>query len=357
MRHKLISVFLSLLILAAGAALGYWAWKNKPVEPGVANAAKAEKVPNVAVKVLKQSHVQDMLALTGSLEPWEEVVLSAEVPGPIEWQGVEEGQSVEKGQELFRIDTTSLRAKRDELQAQMALAEQEYDRLARLEQAGISAKQDLDRATAQRAVAEAGLRSIDIQLAKSVVRAPFSGVVDRVLKERNEYVDPGMAMVRMVQLDKVKVVVGIPERDVAHFELGDTVTVALDALAGEAFTGTIHQMAPTAEPGTHTFPTEIALENAAGKLRPGMIARAAFVRASYPDSIEVPVFALITLDDRRYVVVEENSVVHQRPVEVGVFLGETVQVTQGLEAGERLVVRGQRELRDGASVVVQEVLE
>jgi len=357
MKRKLISLFLSLTILGVGVLLGTMAWRNKPAEPEQVDAAKTDKVPNVVVRVLEKSTVEDKLALTGSLMPWEEVVLSAEVPGKIQWKGVEEGDTVKEGQELFRIDTVSLEAKRDELQAQMALAAQEHGRLRDLAKAGIAPKQDLDRATAQPTVTKALLRNIDIQLSKSVTRAGFAGVVDRVYKERDEYIDSGAPLVRIVQVDRLKVLVGIPERDIVHFHLDDPVAVTLDALPGRMFEGRIYRIAPTAEAGTHTFATEVVVENPDGVLRPGMIARAGLVRASYPDSIKVPVFSVITMNQQYFTFVEEGGVARMRTVGVGVFLGEEVQITEGLTAGDRLIVVGQRELRDGAPVAVQEVQE
>lgn len=355
-RRKIISFILCVAIMAAGASVAalfiHWA----PAETGAEGAITQERIPNVKVKVLEAALVEDSVTLTGAVHPWEEVTLSAELAGKIERKAVEDGAPVAVNQELFRINSVSLEAKQAELEAQMKWADQEYRRLKAMAREGIGSKQELERAETQRSVAEAGLRTVAIELEKSVIRSPIHGVADKVYKEQNEYVDPGTPLIRIVQVDRVKVVIGIPERDIAYFQVNAPVRVTLSSMKDEVFEGRIYTIAPTAESATHTFLTEVALDNGDGRLRPGMICRATLVRRAYPNSLRVPVFSVVTLNDSRYVFVEKDGVAYQRHVQTGVFLGQEVQVTEGLNPGDRLVVVGQRDLRDGGKVRVQEVL-
>lgn len=355
-RRRIISFVVCLFIAAVGAGVAalfiHWA----PTDIGAEGAVTQERIPNVKVKVLEATQVEDAVTLTGAIHPWEEVTLSAELAGKIERKAVEDGALVAVDQELFRINSVTLEAKQTELEAQMKWAEQEYRRLKAMAREGIGSKQELERAETQRSVAEAGLRTVGIELEKSIIKSPIEGVVDKVYKEQNEYVDPGTPLVRIVQVDRVKVIVGIPERDIAYFQVNAPVRVTLSSMRDEVFEGHIYTIAPTAESASHTFLTEVALDNAEGRLRPGMICRATLVRRAYPDSLRVPVFSVVTLNDSRYVFVETDGVVRQREVQTGVFLGQEVQVTEGLSPGERLVVVGQRDLRDGGRVRVQEVL-
>jgi membrane fusion protein (multidrug efflux system) len=154
----------------------------------------------------------------------------------------------------------------------------------------------------------------------------------------------------------VKVKAGLPERDVAAFAKDDSVKVRLDSLPGKEFDGRIYRVSPTAEPATLTFICEVEVDNPDGLLKPGMIARATFVRKSYPDSIVVPLFAILSMENQRLVMVESDGVAHARPIEVGVLQGNSVQVLNGLKAGDRLITVGQRDLQDGDPVKVIEVL-
>jgi membrane fusion protein (multidrug efflux system) len=270
----------------------------------------------------------------------------------VEWIGAEEGASVEAGAELLRVDTESLRARLDEAQAQLTLARQEFERARRLAQRGVSSERELDSAQASLDVAQANVRVLAIQLEKSVIAAPIAGVVDTVFVDENEFVDMGSPLVRMVQVDRLKVEVGVPERDVVFFETGDTVRVRFDALRGEEHSGRIHRIATTADPVTHTFTTEVALDNPGGRARPGMIARLTLVRETYEDAVVAPVFSTFLLEDQRYAFVVEDGVARLREVKTGQVLGGRVVVTQGLSEGDHLIVRGQYQVRDGDVVTV-----
>lgn len=317
----------------------------------------AERVPNVKVKVVAAEELRDRLELTGTVYPWQDVTVSAEVGGKIDWKGVQVGQEVKQGQELYRVDSLALRAALDQAEAQSRLASQEFDRVQRLLDRGVSTKQNEDSAVANRDVSSASLRAMQIQLEKSVVKAPFDAIVDRVFQEQDEYADVGKPLVRLVQLHRVKVKVGIPERDIPFFKAGDQVTLRLDAYPEQSFQGVIHTITPTADFTTHTFTAEIAVENPDNVLKPGMIARVDLVRKVYPDSIVVPIFSAILLDDQRYVFVERNGMAELRPVEVGVIQGNNVQITSGLAPGDHLIVVGQRDVRPGEPVSVQETLQ
>lgn len=318
---------------------------------------QAERIPNVKVKVLQSQELRDVLNLTGTVYPWEDVTIAAETPGKIDWKGIESGDTVRKGQELFRIDSEALRASLEQAEAQARLAAQEYDRVQRLLARGASTRQDEDSAVANRDVASASLRATQIQVDKSTIEAPFDGVVDRIFQEQDEFVDTGKPLVRLVQVHKVKVNVGIAERDIPTFKAGDSVKVRLDAYPDRVFDGTIQIISPTADMSTHTFTAEIALDNPDGCLMPGMIARAELVKNVYPDAIVVPVFSAMLLDDSRYVFLERDGKAELQPIEIGIVQGNDVQITEGLKPGDRLIVVGQRDVRPGEPVNVQETIQ
>jgi len=356
MKKALISAIVCLAIVAVGVFLVFMPRPGSDEASASDTGNHAERIPNVKVRILQAEELRDRLELTGTVFPWEEVTIAAETSGRIDWKGVETGGAVSKGQELFRIDSEALRVSLDQAEAQARLAGQELDRIQRLLERGASTRQDQDSAVANRDVASASLRAVRIQVEKSTIRAPFDGVADRVFQQQDEYVDPGSALVRLVQLHKVKVNIGIPERDIPNFKAGDEVTVRLDAYPERAFEGTIHTIAPTADLSTRTFTTEIALDNPDGCLMPGMIARAELVRKVYPESIVIPIFSAMLLDDSRYVFLERDGVAALQPIEIGIVQGMNVQITEGLAPGDRLIVVGQRDVRPGEPVKVQETI-
>ncbi|MBI5095890.1 MAG: efflux RND transporter periplasmic adaptor subunit [Candidatus Hydrogenedentes bacterium] len=356
MKKALISLLICVVIAGIGAAIVAFAIGAKTAG-SEAVGKSPDKTPNVKVQVIKTITLDDSIALIGSVVPWESVVVSAELGGKIELQGIEEGDLVKSGQEIFRIDTDMVQSAREQAAARNKLAAQEFERQQRLTKGGMSTPQARDRAEAERDVAAADLRAAHIRVDKSVVTSPMNGVVDKVFKKKSEFVDVGMPMARIVQVHKVKVTIGIPERDIGYFAVGNPVTITADALPQKTFTGKIYRIGATAEEATHTFVTEVELDNADRLLKPGMVARAALSRKTFPNAVVVPIFSVISLEDRRFVFTEENGLAHIRPVQVGILQGSTVQVTQGLSAGDRLIVVGQRDARDGEPVRVQEVAE
>lgn len=356
MKKIFLNILVVLVIVVGGAVVALVGMRLRS-RPSDAEIIKERKPTNVAVEVLGTTTVEDVFSLMGSLEPWADVTLSAKTMGEIEWLGIEEGQFVRAGQELLRIDTSTLRVNLEQARARKKLAVQELERIEKMRADGISSPQDMDRALADHEVAVTNLRATEIQLADSVVVAKFDGLVDALHQEEGEYVSPGMPLVRLVQVDRVKLIIGIPERDVVRFAIDDLVAVTLDAFPGETFEGKIFLIATTAEKSTHTFVTEIVLDNPAGILKPGMIAQARLVRQSFPDSIMVPMFSVITTDAGRHAFVEEDGVARIRQVKIGFIHEASVHITKGLGPGDRLIVVGHRDLVDGDAVQVREAVK
>jgi membrane fusion protein (multidrug efflux system) len=308
----------------------------------------------VQVEVLQPRTVEDVLWLTGRVEPWEERTISAETTGPIHWQNIEEGQPVTQGEELVRIDTTPIQATHAQASARSNLATQELKRLENLREAGITSPQDVDRASTEGKLAAADLAAANTKLNRSVLYAPIDGIVDSVYVEEKEFVDIGTALFKVVQTDRVKALIAVPERDIAHFKNGDSVEILVDALDAATFTGTIHRIATSAERATRTFVTEVAVDNAEGRLKPGMTIRARLIRDRFENAIAVPLFSVVSLENQHFVMVENGGKAEVKPIVVGRVQGDQVHVLEGLALGDRLIVQGHRDLRGGEAVRVQD---
>jgi len=350
MKRTMISLAVCIAILSGGAGIIAWSVASHQQAAQQEDPIPPERRVSVLTAPVERTLVEDHLTVTGTVLPWLDVTISSESRGSIEWRQVEEGQTVRKGDTLLRVDTDLIRARLDQVKAEATLAQQEYDRAQSLSQRGVSAARDLDSAVARLNVAQANLRSLQIELEKSVVTAPFDGVIDTLFHEEQEFIDVGAPVVRLVQTENVKIVVGVPERDISYFAVDDGVHVRIDALPGEQLEGVIHRIATTADMSTHTFTTEVALPNPDGRIRPGMIARASFIRKAYPDSILAPIFSTFLLEDQRYVFVVVNGKARLRPVESGIVQGGYVQILNGLDTGDALIVRGQYEVQDGDPV-------
>ena len=352
-RKLLVSLTACAAIVATGVLVTTLLGATRAGEDSTGvQATVAEKLPNVAVQSVTLRDVHDYLELTASVTPWEELTLSAETRGRIESQPIEEGDRVQHGQQLVLINTITIRANMDQAAAEFKMAEQDLARIEGLRESGISSPQELDQAVSKRDAARARLTLSQIQLDQSVITSKIDAVVDKLEKEEGEFADIGAPLVHLVQIDRVKILVGIPERDVAHFTLGDPVSVTFDAHPGREFTGTIYRIATTAEDTTRTFATEVEVDNRDRLLKPGMIARVRMVRNTFSNAVTVPLFAVVPREGRSVVFVEQNGVARMRPVTVGFVQNDYALLTNGLDQGDLLIISGQRDLQDGDRVAV-----
>jgi len=198
---------------------------------------------------------------------------------------------------------------------------------------------------------EAALRLAQITLDESTIEAPIAGVVTHKHLDEGNMVSPATPIVTVVQVDTVKVVVGVNERDVALVRPGVTqVVVRLDAYPDQAFTGTVKRVCAVADEQTRTIDVEIHVPNPGRRLKPGMFARIDLVLREKKAVVAIPEDILLRTETETYVYVVNDSTAHRRPVKLGLSEGPMIEVTEGLEAGEIVVHRGQRRLRDGTPV-------
>jgi membrane fusion protein (multidrug efflux system) len=167
-------------------------------------------------------------------------------------------------------------------------------------------------------------------------------------------VSPGAPITVLYRVDRLKAVAGIPENDVTAFRVGGEATIDVDAFPGRTFEGRIHLIGPAARGPSRTFPTEIAIDNPKGELRPGMIARVALVKRKLEEAIVLERDVLQDRDSGAVAVVAEGATARVREVTLGPAEGNLVVVEKGLRPGELLIVTGQRGLIDGQAVEVVE---
>lgn len=307
---------------------------------------------NVQVVEIVPKTIHDVVLLPGDAGPWMEVHLAAETAGRVERILVREGDGVAPGQVLAHIDVTALGAAASSARANHDLIEDQLRRREKLFTEQIISEEELEQIRAAHVQAREALHLAEIEYNRGLVRAPMTGRVNSLLVEAGEFVDRGQAMLELVDISRIKFQVPVPEMDVRFLETGRSVQVMVDAFQDEAYEGRVDFVAFKADPATKTFRTQVVVDNPEGRLRPGMIARVAFVRRVIPEAVAVPLSALVDRGGERLVYVEENGVAHARKVTIGVIERDRVQITQGLAFGDRLIVAGQREVDEGTAVTV-----
>jgi membrane fusion protein, multidrug efflux system len=307
----------------------------------------------VSVATVTPGPMKDILVLPGETEAWQDVIVGSETAGRVEWVGPKEGDFVKQGDLIARVDVSALKAALDRVEAALRLADDLYERRVKLFERNIINQEELDKAAAERALAKADFRQARVEYDRGFTRAPITGVVNHLFVKEGEFVDRGKPLAELVNVDRVIVNVNVPELDVRFLKKGQKTTVRVDAFPDLERFGTIDFVAFKADPATKTFLSKVLIENPGHDIRPGMIARVAFLRRLIPDALAAPLFALIDKGGERIVFVEEDGVAHARTVSIGVIEGDRVQITAGLEPGDRLIVTGQRDVEEGMKVQVR----
>lgn len=364
MRAATALVAAAALVAACGSAGGDGAagGSEEATPREEARAAEAQgyrRVVNVEVRELTRGPFTEIVRVAGRVEAEHDVTVSAEESGTIVELPVEKGSRVRKGDVIARIDDSILRAQVAEARARAGLARETFERRAQLyrEERAISELSYLE-AKYGAEEAEARLAALEARLARTRVRAPVAGVLDRRHVEVGSTVSPGTAVARVIQLDPIKVTAGVPERYAADVRPGAEAEVGLDVVGDRTFTGTLTYVGSTVDRQSRTLPVELTVRNPDRTIKPEMVATVEIVRRRLDSALVVPQGALVRREEGFVAFVvedaeaEEAPVARVREVELGPSRQNRVVVTSGLRPGDLLVVVGQQQVADGDRVKV-----
>lgn len=335
---------------------------------GGADEVPAVSAPPVMVAEVEARTVVDQILATGELLAVEEAGIAAEVNGRVTELLVREGAAVDEGSVLLEIDPERRQLGLDSERAMVAEAEEgienarrELGRIRSLHRKQAASQAQLDdaetavaRAESRLAGARAQLGLAERALRDASVRAPFSGLIAERHVSVGDYVAVGQRLFDLVALDPVEVEFTLTERDSGRVALGDLVEVRVAPHPDEVFRATVNVVSPRIDPRTRTLRVKALIENADGRLRPGLFARADLGVAEREGVPMLPEEAILQRSDGSVVfVLADGHRVERRQIEVGAFHDGWVEATSGVRAGDRVVVRGQSRLVDGSPVDVR----
>lgn len=307
---------------------------------------------NVSVMtVTAEPELPDTFDLPAVIEPNRVVTIAAEVAGRIERIGPEKGDAVSAGDLLIELNSDLLRPQFEMAKTQVQFNEIEFERMANLVKENATARRDLDNARTQRDISEAQLEEIKARLDRTRISAPLSGVMNNLLVEEGEYVDPGAPVAEIVETDTVKAVVEVPESDIGFFTVGDKAQVLADVKGEEKLlVGDLTFISELADSQTRSTRVEISLENKQRDLRSGQIVHVTLTRRILKDAILIPLLAVIPMEEGKAVYVVNSTEAQRREVKLDIIKGDRVQVTEGLKPGDRLIIAGHRFVAPGQTV-------
>lgn len=313
------------------------------------NDDRVRQVP-VETVTIEVDEFNDFIRLTGVAEAVDDATISAETSGRI-LSIVNRGEFVERGGVIARLDDRLTRAQYSAAKTNYELAEDTFNRLEALYADSIISTQDFNSARAQRDQAKAQLEQAEKQLQDVHITAPFDGRVEERMIRTGELINPGQPVARLVNTNRVRVKAGIPERYSSDIREGSVANVRFLALGDERRESRVSYAGSVIDPDTRTFTIEVEMSNPENRVKPDMVADLQVQRETLSGVIIIPRTAVIRDEEgiSVFVASEENGrkIAELVSISTGPASGAIIQVTEGLNEGDEVVVNGMRNLSVG----------
>ena len=331
--------------------------KKAKLTEAQAKALAGQRPPtNVVLLNVQPTVIRDRISLPGLIEPWTDLELLAKISGEVIAVPVVEGDTVTKGQVIARIDPADYRIALDKAEASYRLAFADLKRRQHLFQKALIPKSELENAEASAKTAKSEMENAQLKLSRCTVTAPMSGVIRRLDAKVGLLLSVADPIARILEIDRVKALIGIPESDVDTVRNVDEVQLTIQALNNLAVKGRKHVLASSPNNAARLYNLELAIPNPEGRLLPGMFVRGEIVKEVAENALSIPLYTVITRNGERFVYVEEGGLAKRRPVELGILEGWRVQVKKGLFPGDRVIVEGHRNVEEGQKLNIVRTL-
>lgn len=351
-------------LIVAGIAVGGFAAVRGKAPPSAPAAQPVAEFTQQDLYIVEPQPLEHTLPLTGTLTPFNEATIKAKVAGELMQVAVREGESVNQGQVLARIDQTEVRARVAAREADVAGARAQLDwadknrstQKALLDRKFIS-QNAFDNIQSNYDVAAAKLRSAEAELVvarkslgDSVLVAPFPGIVAQRHVQPGERVALDAKVITVVNLSRLELEAAVPAAQISRLRVGQQVAFSVDGFGERAFGGRIERINPATVSGSRSINVYAVIDNPEGVLRGGLFAQGAVILERVERALVVPASAVREEIGQTFVYAIEDGLVKRKNVTVGAAdASGRVQVLQGLAAGERIVRVNLGALREGVS--------
>lgn len=285
-----------------------------------------------------------------------EAPVLARVSGEVVEILVEEGDEVEEGQVLARLDGDRLRLQMLQAKANLEKTSKAYERYVQLHERGLVSASIFEGLKFDMDALNASYELKQLSYSYTTIRAPISGVVSSRDIKLGQHLMAGASAFKITDTSKLIAYLLIPQVELSKISAGDTARVRVDAMPEVEFAATIARISPTIDPLNGTFKATATIENQDGHLAPGMFGRFNVAYEKHSGALLIPAAAVIEEDNETVVYVVNDGSANRRAIEVGIESDGLVEVLGGLEADEKIVITGQGGLRDGAKVLASNKL-
>jgi len=347
--RKSLSSFLPLLLLALAVLLSACAGGPEEKE------AATEAIP-VEVTFAIRGDIERTLSFSGTVEPWREASLGAQISGRVEKIFVEVGEEITSGRLLVQMSGEQL----TQAEAQFRSAEKDWKRMKSLLDKGTITQQAFEKIDASYEAARAGY---ELVLESTRIKAPFSGTITAKYLEEGEVFTlvPGTAgspaILELMQVNPVKVTLQVAERDLPDLRRGMPVRLTTDAYPEREFTGKVNRIDPTIDPRFRMGGVELQIGNPGRLLKPGMFARVTVVLEEHKQVLTLPAECVLTENGEGFVYLVDDGIARKQLVNTGLSTSGVVEVLSGVTPDDIVIRVGQRIVTPGEKVKVVNPVE
>ena len=301
--------------------------------------------------VVKYETFDNNLSLSGSIEANEQVEIRSEVSGIVEGIYFQEGSFVSKGQLLFKVNDIELRAQLRQTSTKEGLAAENERRAKLLLQKEAISQEEYDLARADFKSAQAQSQLIQAQIAKTSIRAPFSGKIGLRSISSGTYLTPAILVTKLVNTTKVKITFSIPEKYANQVKSNTTIRFKV-AGSEDSYTAKIYAIEPEIAVATRTLQVRAIAENKDGKLLPGTFADVELPLDTIKDAIVVPTEAIIPIQNGKKIFISSNGLAKEIMIETATRTETSVLVLSGIKEGDTVITNGVMSLKNDDPVKV-----
>lgn len=345
-----------LIVIAALLLIGAVILVIKRPPPEVLPQTVVTPIKVTAVAISPRDLTETVTYL-GHVQAQTGAMLAMEQAGQVLRLCVTKGARVDARNPIVEIDRRTAEINRARTEINLRQATADLARWDELKKSGAASVSDYENFLTRRQLAAAAHDEAQLALERCTLTAPFAGIVAETYVEQGELVAPGTRAAHLINIDRVKVSLDVSERDVPILVPGAVTGVIIDALPGRNFEGRITHVAPAAALRSNTFPVEITLDNPDHILKPGMIARATITRRTLSKAMVIPLQALIPVKGQYVAYIAEGDRAVRRIVKLAAVIANGAVIGEGLQAGDRVIVEGNRALTDGTHIEAQAIAD
>jgi membrane fusion protein, multidrug efflux system len=349
---KLKHIIYTLFFIGFGAFIVYRITSNKNKDNDSKEKGNKNKSITVSGIVVHTQTFDNNLSLSGSIEANEQVEIRSEISGIVEGIYFQEGSNVSKGQLLFKVNDIELRAQLGQATTKENLASENERRAKLLLNKEAISQEEFDIAKADLKLAQAQTQLIKAQIAKTNVRAPFSGKIGLRSISTGTYVTPNILVAKLVNTEKLKITFSIPEKYVSQIKSNSNMSFTV-AGSTEKYNAKVYAIEPEVAVATRTLQIRAITDNKSGKLYPGTFANVELPLDIIKNAIVIPSEAIVPIQNGKKVFISVGGKAKEIMVETTTRTDSSVLVLTGLHEGDTLITNGVMSLKNDAPIEVK----